>query len=108
MFEYSFGKLNLTKGDTGTFTFSRDGNSLADGDTVTLTIRERLDGPVVLQSISNGNALKLTHEQTKELKPGKYFFDIEYRSADGSIVHTVGPKGEYDKNCTIYPEVTHE
>lgn len=107
MFEIKNGKLYVTKGDTGTLTVGMTGREFAEGDTMTLTIRDKIGGNIMLQSISASQDVSVTHEQTKDLKIGACFFDIEYKSADGAVVRTgIGPKSEYDANCTVYPEVT--
>jgi hypothetical protein len=109
MLEVNETMISLTKGDTAhlsvEITNSPSGEAytiLAD-DVVILTIKKQAyeTAPIMLQKkvVGSGN-IALAPEDTAEMAPGNYKYDVELRS--GADVYTVIQCSEF----TLLPEVT--
>lgn len=100
-------EITITDGDGAAYT-------MADGDTLTLTVRSLpdADSPVVFSVTSDTSRLILSHADTADADVGKYSADVELIS--GGFRRTVWPKLDEGtrgkvrsfKNFVIMPEVT--
>lgn len=109
------GKILLTKGDSAYIdvdltTSTGETYEMQDGDTLTLTVRQMADdtSAVLLQAESDNTQLHLTPEQTKQLSPGKYSYDIQLSTASSDVYTVVGAADTDSSlnNFMILPEVT--
>ncbi len=98
------GVIDFNKGDTVHLAVDLvDGSgtayTLAEGDSLTLTIRElpNSSSPVLLQVANDDGepSFTITAAQTAELDVGMYSCDIQLAMANGTIV-------------TVYPDLTRE
>ena len=88
----------LVRGDTKDIrvVFTSDGlnvtpNGMLPDDTLSFSICKKGSSQAaftVTTTVSDG-LFKITHENTKDLKPGKYEYDIEFRKEDMSVVKTL-------------------
>lgn len=92
MFELKGTKIRHTRGDTGVLRFSPrvDGDDLIEY-TAVLSIKQSPNAKqYVVQKECVNNKFIFDHEDTNELKPGGYVWDIEVRTPGGQY-YTVGP-----------------
>lgn len=132
MFEIKGNKMYITKGDTGRIAvslkeaLSDSWHSIKANDTLTLTVRDAVDGNIKFASVFTATAanagdrsatLTITSSQSGALSVGQYTCDIQYKCPDG--VYTIFPlldehsalrmmTGEQKnwKNFWVLPEVT--
>lgn len=90
--------LTLIRGDTQefkvVFVFNDEyvtPNGMNEDDKLSFSIRKKGSSTTTLTSTTTigDGVIKLTHEQTKDLKPGKYEYDIELKKEDMSVVKTL-------------------
>lgn len=93
------GVIQLTRGDTArlSVTITNDqANSeyeIADGDTLTLTVRKNpRDKTIVLQKsvVGSGN-FYIAPEDTQEISFGKFSYDIQLTTAGGDVYTVITP-----------------
>lgn len=113
--------IHITKGDDAAInvdvTVGGESYALAEGDILTLTVREMPDkaAPVLLEinSLPGSNRIVIDDGATAALEPGKYSADIQLTTAEKRI-YTVWPLLEGSArykvknwgNFIIMPEVT--
>lgn len=104
----SGGKVNIsmTRGDSESITV-RCSESFNEGDTVTFTMREAVDEPIVLQKVitdfPDGEAvIPFYPEDTEGLEFGDYVYDIQMTRADGTVTTLLVPA-----KFTLKDEVTY-
>lgn len=93
MFKLIGDSLIITRGDTGMLTLDAtlDGKALEPGTyTATLSVKEDMDCDAYLlqKQADDDGRFFFTHDDTKNIKPGTYVYDIEIRS--GEQVSTFG------------------
>lgn len=63
-----------------------------DGDKAVLTIKKHIkDTSHVLQKNREGSCFVLTANDTKNLEPGNYVYDVQVTLADGQVSTIAGP-----------------
>ena len=92
--------IRMIRGDTERLTVTcqlSDGTErpFEEGDTVTLTVAWP-GGPEVLQkrviSFPEGVAdILIAHEETNELTPGEYTYDVQLTARDGTVATIIPP-----------------
>ena len=96
MLEISGSDIYLTRGDTAHLGVrianeaTGDAYEVKDSDTLILTVRKQAyeASPVLLQKTVKGSSeIHLTPEDTAQLTPGSYKYDVELRT--GADVYTV-------------------
>lgn len=102
--------ISITRGDTPSFTVNVTDAAgaayvLQEGDMLTFTVKKstKVTDPVLVQKVmgaETGPTFQLTSEDTS-LAYGKYYYDVELRTAGGGTYTVVKP----DK-LTITEEVT--
>ena len=109
------GVITLTRGDSAYLNFdltTQDGEEypLQEGDLLRLTVRAQADSscPVLLEAESTDETILLKPEQTEQLEPGKYSYDVQLQTASGDVFTILGATGVSPrlKNFVICPEVT--
>ena len=107
------GVITLTRGDSAYLNFhlttqDGEGYQLQEGDLLRLTVRAQAAYPVLLEAESNTDTILLTPEQTGQLEPGKYSYDVQLQTAAGDVFTILGATGVSPrlKNFVICPEVT--
>ena len=109
------GVISITRGDTAYLdvTLTTAGGTaytMQEGDTLTLTVRERAEVAceVLLQSTSTNSTIILTSEQTAALPVGNLSYDIQLTTFAGEIYTVVGATSTKTnlKNFVVWPEVT--
>ena len=109
------GVITLTRGDSAYLNFrltTQDGEAyqLQEGDLLRLTVRAQADSscPVLLEAESTDETILLKPEQTEQLEPGKYSYDVQLQTAAGDVFTILGATGVSPrlKNFVICPEVT--
>lgn len=107
--------ITLTRGDSAYLNFrltTQDGEEypLQEGDLLRLTVRVQADSAyhVLLEAESSIATIVLTPEQTGQLEPGKYSYDVQLQTAAGDVFTIVGAQSTSArlKNFVICPEVT--
>lgn len=112
MLKISGNELCITKGDSAFITVNieyADGQpyEMKSGDKLKLSAKNDINGSVLMAVESSTNTIHILPSDTKNLVPGKGFFDIQLKS--GSEVYTlVGVTNENVPNLTVYPEVTED
>ena len=105
--------IKLTRGDTAYLQVPivnkmPDGSTapyeMAEGDTLTMTMRARYDSEVCFQKVVKGdNTFKILPEDTYPFSFGKYKYDIQLTKANGDVFPVIEP------SCfQVLPEVTYE
>lgn len=114
--------IKLTRGDDaviGVDVTANDGStySMAEGDTLTLTVRELPDPTsavlMLCKSTSGSNRIIVNHADSADVAAGRYSADIQLTTADGKR-YTVWPEPEGSSQYTnknlmnfyLMPEVT--
>ena len=115
MLKVENGVITLTRGDSAYLNFhlttqDGEGYQLQEDDLLHLTVREQADSvyPVLLEAESTTETILLTPEQTGQLEPGKYSYDVQLQTAAGDVFTIVGAQSTSArlKNFVICPEVT--
>lgn len=87
--------MAISKGDSGYFTITFEGDIPDDGTDVIFTIKQKLDGPSQLIKhigVADGAVLVgLTSQDTNKLEPGKYYWDIRVIFSDVDVVTPMKP-----------------
>lgn len=91
--------IHLFRGDTKTITFvvyKKEIQMLPDelkGMIAVLTVRDRWTQDIIFQKEtafdSSVISIYLSHEETKDIKPGEYMYDLKIKKQDNSSVYTV-------------------
>ena len=117
------GTIFLTRGDSDSITVSctnEDGSlkPLTTGDKVYLTVKsvmgttDKLFQKVETSFTEGVAVILLNASDTKNIKPGDYFFDIRIIWGSGGVDTLVRPervsKGKYNPNFFLLEDVTHE
>lgn len=109
------GIITLTRGDTAALEvalITQDGTAytMQEGDTLTITVRERADpeSEVLMAVTSQDNTLVLPHQQTKAMPVGSLSYDIQLNTASGDVFTVLGARGigKSLRNFVVLPEVT--
>lgn len=103
MFNVRNGNIYHTRGDTGRLqiTIKDESGKTVEGYAAYFSVKKRLkDDEYLFQADVNDGLVIITHEMTRNLPYGDYFFDIEVHTADGDV-QTIGP-AEYH----LLPDVT--
>lgn len=106
--------LSMIRGDSEAILLSvKDSKGvmqpLEEGDKIYLTVKESLDTAakslqVIVTEFEEGKALiTINPSDTKELKPGVYFYDIQLNRKDGSVKTIIKPS-----RFVIEKEVTYD
>lgn len=87
-------KIVITKGDNAQMLIKlvdRYGKErmIFDDDTITLTVRKRIKGDAVITKTAVKNAFDFVPEDTKSLKAGQYYYDIQLTTFGGKIFTVV-------------------
>lgn len=96
MFTVENGKITVTRGDTGIISLDLtlpDGTpyEFLEGDSLTLSVKKNVrDTDYILQKTSSRPAIIFDHEDTDDIDPGNYIYDIEFRHGLGQV-STIGP-----------------
>lgn len=107
MFEIIDDKIRITKGDSAKLTVTLDNYTMASGDTLTMSVRQKPTSAVLMAVTSSTNVITLTPTDTKKLIVGQCCYDIELKTAGGDVYTVVGVRdGVYIANMTVYPEIT--
>lgn len=111
MFDIKDKIIFITKGDSATINVqlkNQDGTDyvMANGDTITLTVRKKIDATVLLTATSSTNTINLTPTQTKLLEVGMCFYDIQLTTGANEIFTVAGAIDSIIPNMKVYPEVT--
>lgn len=88
MFKFTNGTIEHTRGDTADFdiTVKENGSPIADSYTAVFSVkRGLLDKNYLFQVPVNDGHVHISHADTKDLKCGDYYYDIEIRIDDGSV-----------------------
>lgn len=78
----------------------KEGGSWTVGDVITLTVRDGVSGPVVIQKTvttfgdSGAAVINLGRSDTVRLAPGSYVYDIQYSNAAGTVTTLIPPTPE--------------
>lgn len=118
MFEIKGARIRLTRGDTAALAVdiiseredgTREPYTMAESDTLTLSAKRHTvckTTPLVLQSAGRPMII-FNPEDTKEMPPGEYDYDIELKTADGGVYTVIGQGiPGIDAVLVILPEVT--
>ena len=93
MFELHRNNIYLCRGDTGIVNFAPcfcDSGEPGDSYRVILSVKKNInDKTYVLQKETKNNLFIFDHEDTENITPGKYIYDIEVHAEDQ--VDTMGP-----------------
>ena len=90
-------KISMTRGDSESIRVVCQEVPFAAGDTVTMTVREDAESPIVMQIVvtafdEDGSALiAIEPEDTEALDFGDYVYDIQLKSADGAVTTLITP-----------------
>ena len=103
-------KLNwsMIRGDSDSRTVRvTSGNPLTTGDKVAMQVRPSYDGEVLVSKevtdFPNGDAvIKILPEDTAELTPGRYYYDVQLTRAGGSVL-TIIEKSRFE----LREDITH-
>lgn len=102
----------LVRGDTGDFTacpFFTNGTDreylLENGETVYFTLRKLKDKEIIFQKedsnfVDNTFTIRIAPEDTENLEPGNYLYDLKVVRSDGSV-DTLLPNGKESAYFTI-------
>ncbi len=108
MFELHRNNIYLCRGDTGIFNFSLgECGSPEDMDvypvTAVLSVKKKASDKTYLlqKTVDDGGLFIFESQDTENIPPGKYIYDIELRSRDQ--VATMGPY-----RFTVLPDVTRK
>lgn len=111
MFSLRNNNLKITKGDYAAITvdlINPDGSphTMESGESLTFTARKFINGEIAMTTTSTTNVLELKHNKTSLLEPGKYFFDIEHKTASGEPSTIVGVIDQRVPNMEVFAEVS--
>lgn len=92
-------EITLTRGDTATvnveLTMGGEAYELSEGESLTLTVKVTSWGPkVLLEKTAADMAFTLDSEDTAELSPGTYYYDVRLRG-EGGESYTVVPRSAF-------------
>lgn len=95
MFEIKNGKITVTRGDTGiiNLNLTHEGApyKFSEGDKVIFSVKKNLkDKNYVFRKESTNDTIFIAHEDTEDMEPGNYFYDIEIRYNHFQVA-TIGP-----------------
>lgn len=88
-------KITIVQGDTATFNIvlkaevdgALEDYTPAEGDMLTFKVKKMLNGPALITK--TGTTISLSSADTKQLSPGEYVYDIEFVSADNTVIDHV-------------------
>lgn len=75
----------------------KEGGAWTVGDVITLTVRDGVSGPIVIQKTvttigdSGAAVINLGRSDTVRLAPGSYVYDIQYSNAAGTVTTLIPP-----------------
>lgn len=106
--------ISMIRGDTETINVSCKDTSGASvpfesGDTIYLTIKtnpreiEKILQKVATEFTDGAAIITFDHDDTKQLKIGTYYYDVQLNRANGTVKTIIPPS-----NFCIDPEVTYE
>ena len=109
MLEISNGIIKFTKGDTVAFDVelkNADGTvyEMQEGDTLNMTFKS-ISANVIYETSTPTTKFIIPPITTRNLKPGKYCYDISLNTAGGNVYTIVGIRKQNDCNLIVYPEV---
>lgn len=92
-------EITLTRGDTAVInvdlTIYGETYELSEGETLVLTVKVTSWGPkVLLEKTADSMSFQIKSEDTAELSPGTYYYDVRLRCADGAS-YTVVPRSAF-------------
>ena len=95
MFEIKSGKIIMTRGDTGiinlNLTHEGEPFKFSEGDKVIFSVKKNLkDKRCLFSKEAARDTIFIAHEDTENLEPGNYFYDIEIRYNKVQVA-TIGP-----------------
>lgn len=100
--------IHMTRGDSALLSLSverEDGEpyEIQTGDSVLFTIKKSVyDTAIVVQKKLAGGLIRLNPEDTKSLKYGTYYYDVELTQPNGFVATVIPPS-----RFIIEPEVTY-
>ncbi len=89
--------INLTRGDTATFSLkikNQDGTDydISEEDQILFTVkRSTRDEEVVIQKVAINNRITIQPRETDNLEYGTYYYDVELRRPDGLVATVIPP-----------------
>lgn len=94
------GSIALTRGDSAhlALTIKNDVNGeeheIQPEDTLTLSLKKSVndDKPCMQKIIQGSTIFHIKPEDTKELKFGKYKYDVQLTTEDGDVYTVIGPE----------------
>lgn len=89
-------EIVIVRGDTATFDIvlkeEVDGDledyTPEEGDSLVFKVKKQYNDaePIITKT---GTTISLSHDDTKDLTPGEYVYDIEFTSEDGTVIDHV-------------------
>lgn len=100
--------IRHTRGDTGILKvrmlLGGEYRPWEENDAAVLTVKKRTsDSEIVLQAKMEDGEFRLSPEDTEDLKPGTYVYDIQATFEDGTVLTVAGPS-----KYILLPDVTTE
>lgn len=96
MFELKNEKIIMTRGDTGIINLKLTGPDgkpyeMSEAEYIIFSVKKNLkDDKTILRKKSSRASIIFEHEDTNNIEPGNYFYDIELNLAMNQV-HTIGP-----------------
>lgn len=87
----------LTRGDNADIIVNiTDGNgdpyTPAEGDVILFTMKRNCEtSDIILQKTLVNSVISLDHDDTKDLKYGKYYFDVQLTNVSGEVYTVITP-----------------
>lgn len=89
--------INLTRGDTATFSLkikNQDGTDydISEEDQILFTVKKSPnDEEIVIQKAAVNNYITIVPRETDDLAYGTYYYDVELRRPDGFVATVIPP-----------------
>lgn len=100
--------IHLTRGDSAVLSLRIEredgaGYEIQEGDSILFTIKKSVyDTAVLVQKKLVDGVVRLNPDDTKSLKYGTYYYDVELTQPDGFVATVIAPS-----RFVIEPEVTY-
>lgn len=105
------GKYNIqiTRGDSASLDialYNDDGSpyELAEGDTLTMTVKDRAGTKVYLEETYTSKTIDLTPEQTDGFAEGKCRYTVKLNTAAGDVYTIIGVESNMQSNMLVMPK----
>ena len=84
-------KIEIAKGDTATIGIEINGYEAAEGDKVTLTVRDTIGGTILIEKATSvGEGIEIAKTDTN-IEAGKYVYDLVIDATDGQRITLIRP-----------------